>query len=385
MIVKVELSDNQFNLLAILDAEIQQLTWEYDQLGGCGPFSFILGRQYCNEQAISGDFNVKIFGRNPSTKNYDLWYQGIVEDKIPDITNQDETVEISGHGYAAQLQRIQLVSVTFTNMEASAIITSLLNSYIVPNTDISYSAMNIQATGFTFDTITFNTDVQSAIQTIVDTVGAIEWGVDANRSLYFIPESTTTGLRFAVGDKMTTFNDDYSFKDIVNRVIIQGGNVDDGLGDGGTIPFTPDSTQAFYNDVPSQLKYGRHDVVYTNSSIITDAVAQQYAQSVLAEKKDVVHTATAELVNYEQRIETTVPIPLLEIVARGTLYGEKQYGTFLYSGKIQYRVVSAVYTLNDDDSSLTVDLTIGTPRPQVSEQIAQLLYKIQQLQTAALS
>lgn len=377
MVVKIELRDKSFNIIDILDNEKMALTWEFLRIGGCGSFSFNLPRQYCNERSISGDFNIRIYKRNSLTNVYDLSYQGIVEDKVPDISNIDETVTIQGHGYQVQLSRIQLINKTYTGQEASVIIKDLLDNFIVPNTDVIYSGADISATSFIFDSITFNTDVLSAIQTIADTVGGLEFGVNGSRSFYFKARSTTTGLRFTVGDKMTAFNDDYSFKDIVNRVIVQGGDV------AGT-PFAPDSTTSPYNDAPSQLKYGRRDQVYQNSSIVTDAVARQFAASVLLEKKDVVHNARAELVNYETQIESTIPIPLLEIVSRGTLYGEKNYGTFLYSGKIQYQVNRIVYTLSDEDGSLVTDLEMGQPRPSESELIAQLTYKLEQLRTAAL-
>lgn len=377
MIVKVELRDKSFNLIDILDIEKMSLTWEYLRIGGCGSFSFNLPRDYCNEKSISGDFNIRIYGRNSVTNVYDLWYQGIVEDKVPDLTNIEETVTVQGHGYQVQLSRIQLINKTYTGQEASVIIKDLLDNYIVPNTDIIYSGADITATTFTFDSITFNTDVLSAIQTICDTVGGLEYGVNKSRSFIFGPRSSSTGLRFSVGDKMTAFNDDYSFKDIVNRVIVQGGDI-------AGSPFAPDSTTTPYNNIPSQLKYGRRDQIYQNSSIVTDAVAQQYAASVLLEKKDVVHNAKAELVNYDTRIETTIPIPLLEIVSRGTLYGEKNYGTFLYSGKIQYQVNRIVYSISDNESTLTTDLEMGQPRPTEAEVIAQLSYKLEQLRTSTL-
>lgn len=377
MIVKVELRDKQFNILEILDSEFMNLSWEYQRVGGCGSFSFDLPRPYCNERYISGDFNVRIYGRNDTTKAYDLWFQGIVENKAPNVRGVEEVISVQGHGYQAQLSRIQLVNVTYTSQEASVIIKSILDNYVVPNTDITYSALDIEATSFTFDSITFNTDALSAIQTIADTVGAREWGVDEDRSFYFMERSETAGLYFALGNKVTSFTDDDSFKDIVNRVIVQGGDVAD-------VPFQPDPTTSYYNNTSSQTKYGRRDQIYQNSAITTDAVARQFAQSILAEKSDVIRRARVEIVNHDVQIESTVPIPLFELVARGTLYGEKYYGTFLYSGRIQYQVNRIVYKLGSNDNVLTTNLELGQPRPNVSEVIGQLKYQLEQLRTASL-
>jgi hypothetical protein len=377
MIVKIELRDKSFNILENFDAEFMNLTWEYNRIGGCGSFSFDLPRQYCNEKFISGDFNVRIYVRNATTKIYDLWFQGIVENKAPNVRGIDETISVQGHGYQAQLSRIQLSNVTYTGQEISVIVKNILDNYIVPNTDIIYTGSDIVATGFTPDSITFNTDALNAIQTLADITGTREWGVNSSRSLFFKSRSSSSGIYFPLGDKLTGFSSDDSFKDIVNRVIIQGGDV-------AGVPFTPDPTSSPYNDTPSQNKYGRHDLVYSNSSITTDSVAQQFATSVLLEKKDVVRRGRCELSNYETQIESTIPIPLFELIARGTLYGEKAYGIFLYSGRIQYQVNRITYKLSSNDSSLVTNMEFGQPRPNVSESIAQLAYQLEQLRSAGL-
>ena len=377
MIVRVELRDKDFNILEFLDNEFLNLRWEYNRIGGCGSFSFELPRAYCNEKFISGDFNVRIYVWNTSTKAFDLWYQGIVENKSPNVRGQDETIGVQGHGYQAQLSRIQLRGVSFTSTEISVIVKSLLDNYIVPNTDIIYSAADIAGTNFTPDSIEFNTDALNAIQTLADITGTREWGVDENRSFFFKQRSSTQGLNFVLGDKITSFTDDDSFKDIVNRVVIQGGDV-------GGSPFSPNPTGSAYNDTSSQTKYGRRDLPYQNSSIVTAAVAEQFAASVLAEKKDVVRRARVELVNYETQIESTIPIPLFALIARATFYGEKYYGTFLYSGQITYQVNRISYALASNDSVLTTGLELGQPRPDISESIAQLKYALEQLRSASL-
>lgn len=377
MIVKIEIRDKSFNILENFDAEFMNLSWEYNRIGGCGTFSFDLPRAYCNEKFISGDFNIRIYVRNATTKAYDLWYQGIVENKAPNVHGIDETISVQGHGYQAQLSRIQLRNVSFSSQEISVIFKNILDNYIVPSTDIIYSGGDIVSTGVTLDSITFNTDALNALQTLSDLAGTREWGINASRSAFFKARSSTSGIYFPLGDKVTSFTSDDSFKDIVNRVIIQGGDV-------AGIPFAPDPTTSPYNDTPSQTKYGRHDYIYQNSSIITDAVAQQFATSVLLEKKDVVRRGRCELSNYETQIEATIPIPLFELVARATLYGEKAYGIFLYSGRIQYQVNRIIYRLNSNDSSLVTNMEFGQPRPAESEVIARLTYQLEQLRSAGL-
>lgn len=371
MVVRVELRDRSFNILEVLDKEFMSLSWGYSRNGGCDSFSFDLPREYCNERYISGDFNVRIYARNDTTQAYDLKYQGVVESKLPNVRGSEETISVQGHGYQAQLSRIYLDGVTFVSQEVSVIVKNILDNYVVPNTDITYDAGDITATSFTPSTITFNTDAQSALQTLADTTGTREWGVDKDRNFYFKQRSSTVGLRFPLGGKVTGFSSDDSFKDIVNRVIVQGGDV-------AGVPYT-----ATFNDTLSQLKYGRRDEVVQNSSITTSDVAQQLATSVLTDKSDVVRRARMELVNHETFIESTIPIPLLAIVARGVLYGEKYYGTFLYSGEVSYQVNRVTYRISDD-GVLQANIEMGKLRPDLSEAIGQVEYELEQLRSATL-
>lgn len=369
MTVRVEIRDRSFTLLEILDKEFMGLSWDYSRVGGCGSFSFSLPRNYCDEKYISGDFNIRIYVRNETTSAYDLWYQGVVESKQPNVKD-DETIQVSGHGYQAQLSRIYLSNVTYTSTEVSVIVKSILDTYVVPNTDITYDVGDLTATTFTPSSIKFNGSAMDALQTLADLVGEREWGVDKDRKFFFKARSSTVGYRFPLGRNVTSFNSDDSFKDIVNRVIIQGGDI------AGT-PYT-----ATYNDTVSQLKYGLRTRVVSNSSITTADVASQFADSVLTEFNDVVRKGSCEIVNYTTRIENTIPIPLFALVARRVFYGEKYYGTFLYSGEISYQINRINYRYsNDGDLSMTLDL--GKLRPNISEVIGQISYELEQLRTAS--
>jgi hypothetical protein len=371
MKTRITISDSAFNILEVLDNEIISPSWEFNRIGGCGSFNFSLPRDYCDEKYISGDFNIKIYGRNDSTSTFDLWYQGLVEAKMPNIRGDEEKISVQGHGYQAQLSRIYLNGVTYTGQEVSVIIKDLLDNYIVPYTNISYSASDIEATTFTPSSIKFSTDAMSAIQTLADIVGTREWGVDEDRNFYFKARSSSIGYRFTLGGKVTSFSSDDSFKDIINRVIIQGGDV-------AGVPYTDT-----FNDVISQLKYGRRDSVISNSSVTTSDVATRLASSVFAEKNDVVRRGSCEIADYEVRMEATIPIPLFALVTRRPFYNEKFYGTFLYGGEISYQINKIGYKLNNE-GSLTINLDLGKPRPDISETIGQMEYELEQLRSASI-
>lgn len=367
---RVEIRDRSFTLLEILDKEILDLSWDYSRIGGCGGFNFTLPRKFCDEKYISGDFNIRIYIRNSSTKAYDLWYQGFVEDKIPNVRGKDETIQVTGHGYSAQLSRVY-IDANYSSTETSLVVTNIVDTLVEPVTDIVYDGTLIVATSFTPDTLEFNTDADSAIQSCADIVGTREWGVNKDRKFFFKARSSTVGFRYWLGKNIINFSSDDSFKDIVNSVLIQGGDV------AGT-PYTKS-----YNSTASQTKYGKRTKVTQNSSITTDTVSAQFANAIFAEFNDVVRKASCEILDVTSMIETTIPIPLAIVMATRVTYGTKKYGTFLYSGDIERQINRINYRINNN-GIMTTRIEMDYYRPNISEDIAQLEYQLEQQRTATL-
>jgi hypothetical protein len=372
MRIRLELNDKEFNLKEILDDEYQDLSWAFARRGGCGEFSFRLPRKRFEEKSITGEQNIKIYYRNPATNTHDLWYQGLIVNKFPGVRGLSETIEISGHGYQIQLGRPYINNVTYTAQEASVIIKDILDNYVLPYTDITYDAGDIDATSFTFDSIQFNETPQSAIDKIASTVGGIEYGVDKNRKFYFKTASTSIGFRFLQGKHIVNFQDNQDFGEIINQIIVQGAQV------GGTyFTFGP------YDDTLSQAKYNLRTRVKQNSSVTTSSVAEQLANATLEEFKEVIRKASCELVNFEAQLESTVPIPLFSEISRKVKYGQKKYGTFLYSGIVGRQVNRINYSVTNNNS-LRVSVDLGQLRPSIAEQISQLEYQLEQTRSAAL-
>ena len=358
-------------MVEIPDKEYLDLSWGYARIGGCGEFSFRLPRRLFEERAISGGYNVRIKYRNPSTNTYDLWYQGLIENKVPNVKGNTEDIQISGHGYQSQLSNIYLDDVTYTAQEASVIVKSILDNYVTPDTDISYNIGDLEATTFTFDTITFNTDALSALQTIADTVGTREWGVNADRDFIFKTRSDTVGFRYSFGRNITDYSENQDYKQIINRIIVQGAQV------GGTY------YKSTHNNTASQLKYGLKTSTIQNSSVVSSAVATQLASATFAEFSDAVIKTTFSLVGSEVRIEETTPIPLVNILVKQDKYGEKRYGEGIYSGLVNAVINRINYTYSNN-GTLKTNIDLGKVRPAISEAIAQLEYQIEQQRSAAL-
>jgi len=360
MIYKIVISDRQFNVLDEVQDIASNVSWDYNRIGGCGSFSFNIPEKYCRETTLGANFNVKIYRKNLSTNSYELWYQGRIENKIVNVKGLNETISVRGSGYQSALSDIY-VDRDYTSDEISVIVKDILDNDITPNTDISYDGGDISATSFTPDNLSFNTNGLSCMQTLADLFGTREWGVDVNRKFFFKARSSTVGFRFPLGKDVVDFSTDTSSKDIVNRVVVTG---DDG--------FT-----RIVNDTPSQNKYGRRDRAIQNSAVTTTAVADQMGNAILTELKTIVRRGRMTLLD-EQLIETTIPIPLVEMRPDLITWGEKKWGTFLWSGLIDYQVNRVNYKITKE-GSLTIGLQLGQLRPDIAESIGQVEYKIDQL------
>lgn len=361
---KILISDRAFNALQELQPEVSNIQWGFGRIGGCEQFSFEIPKRFCTDLTLGGDFNIKIYWRNPSTKAYDLRFQGRMPHKNYDVRGDAETIRIQGTGYQSQLSQIYIAR-TYSAQTVEDIITDILDTDIVPNTDITYDGGDIEATGVTLDEMKFNTDALKVIQTLSETVGSREWGVDQDRKFYFKARSSSVGYRYPLSGKVTSFADDINVEDIANRIIIVGGDIDG-------VPFT----QTF-NYAISQLKWGRRDRVVQNASIVTSAVAQRFADAIYAEYGEAVHMGKMDLLD-DRMFEATLPIPLLQPLPRQITYGERPYGTFLYNGRINYQINKITYRINNE-GVMTASLSLGTLRPQISEDISQLAYQIDQL------
>ena len=362
MIHKIIVSDRDFNVLEDLTAEASNISWGYNRNGGCGSFSFSLPTRFCEETSLGGNFNIKIYAKNLSTKIYDLWYQGRIENKANSVVGNKETLSIKGSGYQSEIKDIY-VDTDYSNKTIEYIVDDLLDTYVVGNTNITKGT--IAATGFTADTLEFSTDVLSALQTCADIVGSREWGVDKNREFFFKARSSTVGIRYPLDGKVLKYNVDNSSKDIVNRVVITGGDVA-----GSSFTRTINNTQ-------SQLKWSRRDRSIQNSAIVTNDVADQFADAIFAEFDDVVRRGKVDLID-NTLIEATIPIPLLEVIAKVDTYGTKLYGTSLYSAVVPFQIQRINYKLGDD-GTLTIGMQIGQLRPSIAESLNQLSYQIDQV------
>jgi len=379
---RLELRNRNFEIKEILDDEYLDLNWSYSRIGGCGEVGFRLPRKRFEERSLTGESNIRIYYRNPDTNLYDLWYQGLIENKVPNVDGNSEEIGVMGHGYIHQLSRVYVsngaVAQTYVSQEVSIIVKSILDNFIVPVTNVTYNVSDIEATTFTPNNIEFSTNAMSAMQTLAELAGNREWGVDKNRNFFFKARSSSIGFRFLAGTNIKSFQDNQDFSEIVNRLFVQGAQV------GGTYHFFGP-----YTDSSSQIKYNTRTKIIQNSSVTTETVADQLSSGTLEEFKEVSRKASAELVGFGQlggfnaQMEATTPLDLFAEISKKVKFGQKKFGMFLFSGVVGRLINRINYSLSNN-GTLGIRLDLGQLRPNLAEQISQVEYQLEQQRTAAL-
>lgn len=367
MIYKVVIADRD---LVFYD-EVRKplnLTWGYNLIGGCAEFSFSAYSKYCTDIIFGANYNIQIYRRNPTTKNFDLWYQGRIEDKEYNVSGQEEIVTINGFGYQSALSDV-LVDEVYTDMEVSDIVKDILDNFVVPNTRITYDNADIEATGVTVDTLEFNNvKAGEALKTLSEAVGSREWGVDRNRKFFFKAWSSQIGFNYALGRRIRNLKVNNSSRNIANHIIVQGGDI-------AGVPFV------FIKDYAAgQTKYQRRDLILQRSAVVTDSVAEAIADAAYAERNDVSNRVRCDLID-EVLVENVTPIGLFNIKTREFLYDESKYDSILYAGVEPVRVNKVKYSI-DKASNLLIGLELGQVLPSEVEMIKQLEFKTDQLRQA---
>lgn len=362
---RVELRDRDLEFVKILDSRILDPRWGFSPIGGCSEFSFNAPSKYCTELDLGGNFNVQILKKDKITGVYGLVYQGRIENVKTKVKQGNEEITVQGFGYQSELKDIIPGSISYSSQEISVVVKDVLDSYIVPNTNITYDSGDIEATGFTPDTLTFEyTDCQEILRTLAEIAGGIEWGVDKNRKLYFKARSTESGFFYGIGNKLISFDIESSSREILNHIVVLGGDVS-----GSKFIYTKDYTK-------NQAKYKRRDGVIQNSAVTTNVVAEQLADARQAEKNGIVDRGSA-ILRDDIIIEDTIPVKLFEVKTREVLYDEKEYDTFLYAGQDAFRIGKIGYVVKNNQ--LEINLSLGDTLPNITEDIKRLKFEIDQL------
>jgi hypothetical protein len=294
----VELRDKDGHLKAYLTPFVDNISWEWNRIGGCGRCSITIHKAYRN---IIFDARDDIQIRVQDGAITKLVYRGYIANIVPTLkTDQDIVLDI--RGYFDLFKKIIVHTTgntrTYTNKTVAYVTDDIADTFIIPNTPITISGA-ITAGDFSVDTIDFLCTVENALDTLSQLQGDIEYGVDEHLVFFWKTEVDTINHQFFVGNNISILERRVNWDDLVNKVYLIGGDVA-----GTTYKVTGENTD-------SQSIYYLSEDIINNSSITTASVAAQYIGAILQEKSNPQFTIRAAIANTPLRMEDTIPMGLV--------------------------------------------------------------------------
>jgi len=294
----VEWRDKDNNLKGYLTPYLSKKpTWEWNRKGGCGACSITLAKGY-RDLVFDARDDIQIRIKSGATSK--LVYRGYIADVTPTL-QKDQTVILKVRGYFDLFKKMIVHDdgdlKTYTSQEVSVIVDDILDTFVTLNSPITKGT--IDSGTFTPDSIQFLTTVESALNTLADLTGDIEFGVGADLVFFWRTESTVIRHKFFAGVDIKVLERKVNYDSLINKVYLVGGEVA-----GVKFKRTAENTD-------SQSQYYLSEDIVNNGSIVSSTVADEYLGSILRQKSSPQLSIRAQIPNTAKRFEDTVPIGLI--------------------------------------------------------------------------
>jgi len=363
---RIELRDNNGTLLSYIQNLVDKAAWSWDRVGGCGDCSLRLKTDF--DGVLAGSFTedseIRIY--IPSVAGTaELWYSGYIDKVTPSIS-LDESIELYCLGYVNQLKRVIVREKTYIGNEIAEIVRNIAEVYATAYTGIISTAPNYEITDFTADSIYFNESAFEAMTKLADIAGKREWGVGADKKIFFKRRDDSIKNYFNLTHDFTSFQPVKDFNPIVTKIFLEG-------------------SDGYKQTFEITNKISVREKVISNSSISTESVAYQFARAYLKENGMIRRSYTAKQIGRQTRIESTVPIGRAMISAKIGIRSKYDVAANKYDAGIKYdgdnltlQVERIKYELTDTGVNAT--LYLGAIPPSITDELAKLEYMINQTQ-----
>lgn len=373
----VELRDKDGNLKTYLTPFITSLTWEWQRIGGCGDSRIKLAMPYRNIDFVAGD-DIQI--RIKTSTSSKLVYRGYIVKVVP-IMQAGQNITLYVKGYFERL-KVMIIhdnagDKIYSNKEISEIVDDIVDNFIVTNSDITKGTINTSS--FSVDTLTFKTNIASALSTCAELLGNVEYGVDEDLVFFWYNQDDTVQHRFFVGDNISKLERSLDWTKLINKIYFEGGEVDG-------VKYT---TSLEASD--SQSMYFVSESIISNTSINTQSVADQYITAKLKEYASPKIISTFEINNTDYRLEDSLPIGKVSVYDKdydtqtniwGTLAAGGSgltWGTIVNGGSgavwgssFAEQVKKITYTKNNSNDRFNIKVTLGEGLLETSAQLKRI-------------
>src|SRR5262245_23305668 len=266
----VVLRNTQGIAIAYIKNDCAAISWTCDALGGCGIAEIRLRRYFDNYGDIDLFYQVEIFegvdmyrkgfgieigggvfGGAPGTGvpldavftpqgielagSRALRWSGFIREIVPVLGIREE-VQLRCSGWCWQLEYVAVenkgsrqgpIALT-APADVCAVGRSIVDTYALPGTQIrrSFRRNRCQDTGVTNSAtgLTFETSALEALKACAEIGGNCEYGVRADREIYFLPRSSAVKQTWTIGDRVQYFEPSKGSTDEVVHTVILAGN-----------------------------------------------------------------------------------------------------------------------------------------------------------------
>lgn len=211
----IRLFNRYGDLQKVLDNKVS-VSWEYNRKGGCGQATCTIPTSDDSfEHAIRPGAFMRVYIDEV------IRYTGRLIRINRMGSRGSEILSLTFYGFIIDLGTL-IVNTTYTGEGIKDIIQDILDNYVLPYSDITYSASDIDDPGYAVSEVIFNHSVKDAMSLLASLAGNVEWGVDRNRSFFFKLTDRNIRNTFIVGRDITNFTEERKDDEIINSLNVFG-------------------------------------------------------------------------------------------------------------------------------------------------------------------
>lgn len=345
--------------------KIGSLSWDYNRIGGCGQadISILLKGKTGIDLTAAPQDELRI------VINDQLRYSGKYIKRSRKMTTGVELVKFLFYGYLTDLSDI-IVRETFVGMEVSQIVSYILDNYVVGVTKLTYDAEDIQDTGYSVQSISFNHSVKDAFSLLAGLGGDVEWGVDRDKKFFFKQVDKVIRRAYKLGKDVVDYEEVEDVEKVKNVLYV--------FGTDGTDPLSTIEVNG------SQAIYGIKQANLFESSISSNSDASRLGSVILKKQSGRQRQITMSLLRSDDFIEENTPLGgsalLFPLIGSKNKYGNNiKYGRSKKYGNMRSDQLSTIkYSLVG--GGLSIQEVMENEIPSIGAQQSRIEFELKDLQ-----
>lgn len=391
----VRIFNKSGDLIEWITNDVSAIQWRYSAVGGCADATIRLRRPFDQFGELAIDYGVEIWremdtlgvagatlpatlpvtlGTNLSGSQERRW-SGFVRELEP-VLDVEEYVELRCSGYSRQMEYIIVPApdTAWLNQDVAAIARDIVDTYVVPGAQINRTpAFNLMPdTSIVLDSFTFEGSAFQALAVLAELAGNAEWGVRADKEVYFLQRTSAVKQSHVIGDRVQHFRQLDSADDVVTRIYLRGAG-------GQRYIITHANQEAgFYKD-RTMLVNGIADTaaatLWANAYFARYATSQPAGRLVKGETDEWIEgvghpLGLLRVVGGPVFTQAGDALPAVLPMALGQIYGN-------YTDE-RFRINSITYT--PTDTALSIDIDLGERSNHLADYLRRIEYRLGELQ-----